>query len=149
MKLINLGVKKLFFILSLLLFITCSKDSSQDNSSVYVAPPTNTTNSVTSVTQYTLIVSAGEGGSVSTAGGTYNDGTSISITATPDNGYSFLGWSNGSVESQITINVNSNIEITANFQELPPIYLDDNNKTIVATYNSVPGNFYELNNLQY
>ena len=78
-------MKKLPLYITLLLLITCSKDSTEDNSSVYVAPPTNTTNTTTtpSVTQYTLTVTAGTGGSVSTAGGTYNDGTSISITATP------------------------------------------------------------------
>ena len=54
-------MKKLFFTLSLLLLITCSKDSAEDNSSVYVAPPTNTTNPTTSITQYTLTVTAGDG----------------------------------------------------------------------------------------
>ena len=97
-------MKKLFFTLSLLLLITCSKDSAEDNSSVYVAPPTNTTNPTTSVTQYTLTVTAGDGGSVSTSGGTYNDGTSISITATPSEGYGFVGW-NGSDSSSSTISV--------------------------------------------
>ena len=57
-------MKKLFFTLSLLLLITCSKDSTEGNSSVYVAPPTNTTNPTTTptVTQYTLSVTAGSGG---------------------------------------------------------------------------------------
>ena len=91
-------MKRIPIYLSLLLLITCAKDSTEDNSSVYVAPPSNTTNPTPAVTQYTLTVTAGEGGSVSTAGGTYNDGTNVFITATPDNGYSFLGWSNGSVE---------------------------------------------------
>ena len=97
-------MKKLFFTLSLLLLITCSKDSTEGNSSVYVAPPTNTTNPTTTptVTQYTLSVTAGSGGSVSTAGGTYNDGTSISITATPSEGYGFVGW-NGSDSTSSTI----------------------------------------------
>lgn len=38
-------------------------------------------------TQYTLTVSAGEGGSVSTEGGTYGEGTTITVTATPKDGY--------------------------------------------------------------
>ena len=99
-------MKKLFFTLSLILLITCSKDSTEDNSSVYVAPPTNTTNPITTptVTQYTLTVTAGSGGSVSTAGGTYNDGTSISITATPSEGYGFVGW-NGSDSTSSTISI--------------------------------------------
>ncbi|MDA0792774.1 MAG: hypothetical protein O3B46_06645, partial [Bacteroidetes bacterium] len=38
-------------------------------------------------TQYTLTVSAGEGGTVSTEGGTYDEGTEVTITATPAEGY--------------------------------------------------------------
>ena len=40
-------------------------------------------------TQYTLTVTAGEGGPVSTEGGTYDEGTEITITATPEEGYGF------------------------------------------------------------
>ena len=117
-------MKKIFLTLSLLLLITCSKDSTEDSSSVYVAPPTNTTNPTTSVTQYTLTVSAGEGGSVSTTGGTYNDGTSVSITATPSEGYGFIGW-NGSDSSSSTISVTltGNTTIEAQFGQLPQLTL--------------------------
>ena len=124
----KMNMKKIFLILSLLLLITCSKDSTEDNSSVYVAPPTNTTNPTTtpSVTQYTLTVTAGTGGSVSTAGGTYNDGTSISITATPSEGYGFVGW-NGSDSSISTISVTltANTTIEALFGQLPQLTLPD------------------------
>ena len=78
-------IKRLSFIL-LIFILSCAKDTSEDDSSVYVSPPSNTTNTgstSTTVSQYSLTVSAGEGGSVSTSGGTYNDGTSISIIATP------------------------------------------------------------------
>ena len=119
-------MKKIFLILSLLLLITCSKDSTEDNSSVYVAPPTNTTNPTTSVTQYTLTVSAGDGGSVSTTGGTYNDGTSISISATPNEGYGFIGW-NGSDSSSSTISVTltANTTIEALFGQVPQLTLPE------------------------
>ena len=43
-------------------------------------------------TQYTLTVSAGEGGTVSTEGGTFDEGTEVTITATPDDGNEFVGW---------------------------------------------------------
>ena len=113
-------MKKISIFLSLLLLITCSKDSTEYNSSVYVSPPTNTTNPTPTptVTQYTLTVTAGEGGSVSTAGGTYDDGTSISITATPNNGYSFSGWSNGSNDNPLSVTLNSNTSVTANFEKI-------------------------------
>ena len=42
-------------------------------------------------TQYTLTVTSGEGGTVSTEGGTYDEGTEVTITATPDEGYEFIG----------------------------------------------------------
>ena len=103
-----------------MVILNCAKDTSQDDSSVYVSPPSNTINTgspSTTVTQYTLTVSAGEGGSVSTSGGTYNDGTSISIVATPSEGYEFIGWiGSDSSSSNITITINSNITISANFQ---------------------------------
>ncbi len=37
-------MKKLFLYLSFFIILTCAKDSTEDNSSVYVAPPTNTIN---------------------------------------------------------------------------------------------------------
>ena len=146
-------MKKLFFTLSLLLLITCSKDSAEDNSSVYVAPPTNTTNPTTSVTQYTLTVTAGDGGSVSTTGGTYNNGTSISITATPGEGYEFIGWSDGSTANPLNVTLNSNTSVTANF-ELLPMYtvtyseFDLNPISNLLTrnaFNKMPVGFYHLN----
>ena len=39
------------------------------------------------VNSYTLTVTAGDGGSVSTEGGEYEEGTEVTITATPDEGY--------------------------------------------------------------
>ena len=87
-------IKRLSFIL-LIFILSCAKDTSEDDSSVYVSPPSNTTNTgstSTTVSRYTLTVNAGEGGSVSTYGGTYNDGTSISIVATPSEGAEFIGW---------------------------------------------------------
>ena len=109
-------MKKLFLFLSLLLLLTCAKEDSQAPNT----PPTNTTNPTTTptVTQYTLTVTAGEGGSVSTAGGTYNDGTSISITATPSQGYNFSSWSNGSTANPLNVTLNSNTSVTANFELL-------------------------------
>ena len=59
-------IKRLLCILipCLLFVISCAKDTSEDESSVYVSPPFNNSNTEspsTSVTQFTLTVSAGEG----------------------------------------------------------------------------------------
>ena len=121
-------MKKIFLTLTLLLLITCSKDNTEDSSSVYVAPPTNTTNPTPTptVTQYTLTVTDGTGGSVSTAGGTYNDGTSRSITATPSEGYGFVGWNgSNSTSSTISVTLTANTTIEALFGQLPQLTLPD------------------------
>ena len=69
--------------------------------------------------QYILTVTAGEGGKVSTEGGTYDEGTSITITATPNEGYEFVGWvGSDSTDNSLTINLNSNQTISAIFQSL-------------------------------
>ena len=104
-------MKKLPLYISLLLLITCAKEDSQAPNT----PPTQI------VKQYALTASAGEGGSVS-GGGTYASGTQVSLTATPSSGYSFSGWSNGSTANPLTVTLNSNTSITANFQVIVNSY---------------------------
>ena len=57
-----------------------------------VAPTTNTTYTATFKTQYYLTMTAGTGGRVSPASGWKNSGATVSISATPANGYSFSNW---------------------------------------------------------
>ena len=89
--------------------LTCAKEDSQD-------PGTTPSNIVP---KYTLTASAGDGGSVSSEGGSYNKGTQVSITATASEGYRFTGWSNGSSDNPVTVTLNSNTSITANFEQIP------------------------------
>ena len=105
-------MKKLPLFISLLLLLTCAKEDSQNPN----IPPSQITR------QYTLSVSAEDGGSVSTAGGTFSQGTQVSITATPNAGYSFSGWSNGSTANPLTITLNSNTSVTANFDIIVNTY---------------------------
>ena len=85
---------------------------------------------------YTLTVTADEGGTVSSEGGTYDFGTEVIITADEVEGYTFMGWSNNDssdstditfnsstdripyVETQnpTSITINSDISITANYE---------------------------------
>ena len=68
-------------------------------------------------TQYNLVVTASEGGTVSTEGGTYDEGTEVTVTATPDDGYEFIEWDgNDNQSNSFTVSINSNITIQANFQ---------------------------------
>lgn len=56
-----------------------------------VAPTTNTTYTANFTTQYLLTMNAGTGGTVG-AGGYFNSGTGVSISASPTSGYSFNSW---------------------------------------------------------
>jgi xyloglucan-specific exo-beta-1,4-glucanase len=70
-------------------------------------------------TKYTLVTAASPsaGGSISGAG-TYNAGSVATLTATPAAGYTFTGWSGDATGSalSITVTMNSNKSVTANFQ---------------------------------
>jgi len=73
--------------------------------------------------EYTLIVSAADGGTVSTEGGTYEEGTEVNISATANEGYRFTGWEgNTSTEESLTITLNSNQTYQALFELIPTQY---------------------------
>jgi hypothetical protein len=76
---------------------------------------------------YTINVSANptNGGNV-TGGGTYNQGQSCTVIATPNAGYTFTNWTeNGNVvstQASYTFPVNNNRTLVANFQVIPQNY---------------------------
>ena len=65
--------------------------------------------------QFNIVISAAEGGTVSTSGGKYENGTKISVVATPSQEYNFSSWSDGSTENPREITVSSNINIQSIF----------------------------------
>lgn len=73
----------------------------------------------TIVNQYTITVNA-ENGTV-TGAGTYDYGTSVTITATPDTGYEFVNWTKAGVEvstdASYTFTVTEDAEFVANFEK--------------------------------
>ena len=87
------------------------------NKITYIA----TINITQSTTQYTVNVSANpsNGGNV-TGGGTYQEGQSCTVSATANDGYSFVNWTeNGnqvSSDADYTFDVTSNRNLVANFQ---------------------------------
>ena len=108
-------MKNLLLFLSLFLLICASgKDSDAGP-----PPSSDSSNNSTSTTleKFDLAVSASEGGSVDTSGGSYNSNSSVTIKATPANGYEFTGWSGNVTGSTnpLTLTVNGNKNITANF----------------------------------
>ena len=117
-------IKNFKLFLCMLLLITCSKESdvSSDayasSASQNTYTPPNTTTAPT-VTQFTLAVTATNGGGVSSTGGTYDNGTSVSITATPNEGYEFVGWNGTDMSSStITITLTANTTIEALFSQV-------------------------------
>lgn len=103
-------------------------------------------------TQYQLTVNTGANGSVSTTGGTYSDGTSISVTANPDTGYGFVNWTDSSgnelsTNTTYSFNLSSNTTITANYEELI-FYLHSNGVTILCP-NAIVGATGTINGVQY
>ena len=147
------GIKNIFIVSSLLILITCSKDDgygptdSYSGSSSSYNPPSSDSGSsssttTTTVTQYSLTVSAGTGGSVSTSGGTYDDGSSVSIIATPNDGYEFTGWNGSdSTSSTITITINSNTTIQALFNQ---VQITETTSTDTSIFNAdlIDFNYY-------
>ena len=50
------------------------------------------TDEVQAIQKFTLIVNSSDGGSVNTVGGQYTKGSTVTVTATPNEGYTFSGW---------------------------------------------------------
>ena len=108
-----------FTLTAFLIIYSCSAE--EDNSpppSIIQTPEPETP----APTQYTLTVSAGEGGTVSTEGGTYDEGTDVSVTAVPENGFQFVRWSDGEEAITRTISMNQNTLIYAEFYIKMPSY---------------------------
>ena len=101
----------LSFVTILLILNSCSSPEEAEMNTP------NTINSEPLVT-YTLNVNTEEGGSVDNTGGTYESGTSITITATPESGFQFQGWSNGSTSNPLTIILNESVSLTAQFSPI-------------------------------
>jgi hypothetical protein len=110
-------MKKLFFLLSIFaIVLSCSSD---ETSTPSIPTSTPISNPVTPapVVKYTLSVTAGEGGTVSTTGGEYESGQTISVTATPEGEYVFKNWSDGNTNATRTITISSSSTLTANFEK--------------------------------
>ena len=125
--------------------------------------PTSTVQSTTpepespAPTQYTLTVTAGEGGTVSTEGGTYDEGTNINVSAQVIQGYVFTGWNDGSTTNPKSITVNQDTSLSASFISIQDYFNSDFNSSTIPEINA-PNNttdnylqwfrpFYDYNSL--
>ena len=96
-----------------------SGDVSDKVTSVSIPMNANKNITVTFIKTHVLTTNMNplQGGSVSPAGGTYDDGASVTLTATPQEGYRFDRWS-GAVSDMvttITFTMNADKSIIANF----------------------------------
>ena len=112
-------MKKLLLILSLVTLVNCTKEK-------IVTVEKIVTEEVIVTNDYTLIAIAGEGGRVAKSAASE---TSVTLTASAYVGYGFTGWSSGSTDNPLTLNIGSDQTITANFVKLD-IYLAENGVTI-------------------
>ena len=98
-----------FTLTTFLIFYSCSAEEED------TTPPPSvvaTPEPEPAPTQYTLTVTAGEGGIVSTEGGTYDEGTEVTITATTEEGYEFVGWEGSNSDSNsLSIALNGDLGI--------------------------------------
>ena len=72
---------------------------------------------------YTITVTAGSGGTVN-GGGTFAEGTQVTVTATANDGYTFVAWQEGGTKienagTSYTFTVNDNCTLTAVFEKEP------------------------------
>ena len=64
----------------------------------------------------TVLVTDASFGSVS-GGGTFDDGSTQTIQATPNPGYAFMKWSDGNKENPRTVKLTSDLTLAANFEQ--------------------------------
>ena len=104
-------------------FVSQNMDAGKKAIGAIVTSPITSTSAVT---QYKLTVGANEGGTVSfgetslrrrSAFYIYRPaGTEVTVTAEPNEGYEFSGWSNGWIGNPITWKLNSNVGFSAEFK---------------------------------
>ena len=64
---------------------------------------------------YDVTISSTEGGIVSPQSGSFEEGSSVTITAIPNTEYEFTKWSNGSTQNPLVLTVTSDLTIQATF----------------------------------
>ncbi|HKG12239.1 MAG TPA: S8 family serine peptidase [Pyrinomonadaceae bacterium] len=90
-----------------------------------VSPTSNATYTANFTTQHFLTTSAGSGGTVSPASKWVNGGQSVTVTATPNSGFGFAGWTGSGSGSftgatnPVNVTMNGPVTETAGFTQNP------------------------------
>ena len=126
-----------FFVFGLFLIAGCSTDNQELNT------PTQIEQSFSvEIPQYSLNVTSSEGGTVSTNGGTYDEGTTITVTATPDEGYEFTGWEGfDSEEASLTITLIEDQILNALFSPVVSLFTITVTATVGGRVSTAGGTF--------
>ena len=126
-----------FFVYGLFLIAGCSTDNQELNT------PTQIEQSFSvEIPQYSLNVTSSEGGTVSTNGGTYDEGTKITVTATPDEGYEFTGWEGfDSEEASLTITLIEDQILNALFSPVVSLFTITVTATVGGRVSTAGGTF--------
>ncbi len=100
-------------------FVNWSGDASGTSNSITITMDSDKSITANFTTDFTLTISAGTGGTTIPSPGTYTyeEGTGVTVTATPDNGNELSNWSGNAsgTSNPITITMDSDKSITANF----------------------------------
>ena len=127
-----------------------------------VSPASGTTYTANFTTQYYLTMNAGTGSTVSPSSGWRNSGASVSISTTPNSGYSFSSWAgsgSGSYSgssSSSSVTMNAPITETASFTQNPisitvqpspsgrSFTVDGTSYTTAQTFSWTPGSSHTI-----
>lgn len=71
------------------------------------------------ITKYSVNLTSNGNGTVS-GGGSFDSGSVVSISASPDPNYRFKQWSDGNTDNPRSITVNGDITLSATFELIPP-----------------------------
>lgn len=77
---------------------------------------------VTPILYHTVDINTSQGGNISSTGGTYKYGETVTVTAIPNEGYRFVSWTNAygqvvSTNESYTFTVTSDLSLIANFKQ--------------------------------
>jgi hypothetical protein len=86
---------------------------------------------------YAITPHAGEGGTVSGGGEAIQYGQSVTITATPNDCYEFVRWSDGNTEASRTFNVTGALDVTAEFTKIKYTITVESDDTAQGTVDAV------------
>jgi uncharacterized repeat protein (TIGR02543 family) len=94
----------------------------QNDNPIKISMDSNKSITANFIRQYTLTIAAANGGTTEPASGTYkyDSGTQVSVKATASSGFQFSGWSGDAsgTTNPITITMDSNKSLTANFKAI-------------------------------